>query len=271
MRYSSEYISEASGIWESVLLNMVKWPYSLSNQFVPALLPDQIILMSKVADQFVAKSSLMTSEAKTLADLDDMRPIDLLFFGSSNPHRETMHEKFQQLAKEHNLHIVFFMDYAFFGPERELAIQQAKIVLNFANFRWPFAIDDRPERSSIPSDNFAGAETCGAATNFHRVRSLLAHGKVVLSERSGSSVEESLLSDFVTFADTDDLVAVALSLLRDPARRHQLERNAVSYMLQDHSQGYTQAGHDRQTSSLALLAQALTELAGTSLNIIICY
>jgi hypothetical protein len=265
MRYSSEYINEASGVWESVLLNIVKWPPSVSNQFVPALLPDQTILMSKLAHQFAAKSfSTCKAKTQTLSDLDAMRPIDVLFFGSSNPHRDSVHDHFRQLAQENNLNVVFFMDYDFFGNERELAIQQAKIVLNLANFRWPYTVDDRPQRSTIPSSNCAAAETCGAATNFHRVRSLLAHGKVVLSERSGSTVEESLLSDFVTFADTDDLMDMALSLLLDPPQRYQLESEAISYMLQDHWQEHVQTTDGRRASSLSLLAQAVTELAGTN-------
>jgi hypothetical protein len=271
MRYSSDFISEASGVWESVLLNMVKWPQNFNIQFVPALLPDQTILMSKLAQQFAAKT--MVSAAKTLADLDSMRPIDLLFFGSSNAHRDEVHESFRQAAAQHNLRIAFFMDYDFFGAERELAIQQAKVVLNLANFRWPYISHDRPNRSAILSDNFEAAETCAAATNFHRVRSLLAHGKVVLSERSGSTLEESLLSGVVVFADTTALVEMALSLLLDPALRCRVEREAVSYMLQDHTQGTfqttdTDAGrahgnsNDSRSSTLALLAQALSDLAG---------
>ena len=266
MRYSSEYINAASGIWESVLLNMVKWPHSLRNNFVPALLPDQSISLSKLAHQFTSKSYTSSDreekKAKTLADLDDMRPIDILFFGSSNAHRDAVYDQFKQLAAEHHIHISFYMDYAFFGAEREVAIQQSKIVLNLANFRWPYTVADRPQSSTIPSFNFAAAEPCGAATNMHRVRSLLAYGKVVLSERSGSTLEESLLSDFVTFADTDNLMATALSLLLNPLQRFQLESEAISYMLQDHSQGHVETSGGRRDSSLALLAHTVTELAG---------
>lgn len=261
MRYGPGYINNASGIWESVLLNMVKWPVSLQTQFVPALLPDQTIGMSKLANQFASKSIALFG-AGTLDDLDEMRPIDVLFFGSSNPHRNDVYEKFQRFGEEHDWNIKFFMDYAFFGPEREIAIQQSKVVLNLANFHWPYTVTDRPVRSSVLSENYAAADICGAATNFHRIRSLLARGKVVLSERSGSTVEESLMTDFVTFADTDDLVNVALLLLSDPMRRHHLEERAVRYMLEDHSQGSVRASGGTRASSLALLGQAVTELAG---------
>ena len=261
MRFGSDFISEASDVWESVLLNLLKWPNSFENHFVPALYPDQIILMSKVANQFASKSYALYG-AKVLNDLDSMRPIDILFFGSSNPHRNDVYESFQSLAEDHGLNIKFFMDYSFFGHERELAIHQAKVVLNLANFKWPFTNMDRPERSSIPSVHLNVAEKCSAATNFHRVRSLLAHGKVVLSERTGSTIEEALLSDFVTFADTDDLTITALDLLRDPPKRFHLERAAVSYIVEDHSQEFVRIRNDLHLSSLSLLAKAITDLGG---------
>jgi hypothetical protein len=84
----------------------------------------------------------------------------------------------------------------------------------------------------------------------------------VLSERSGSTVEESQLSDVVAFVNTDDLADVALSLLRNPKRRLQLERAAIASMLQDHNQAHVQTSVGKRASSLALLAEAVSKLAG---------
>lgn len=261
MRYSYEYISEAKGIWESVVLNLVKWPEYVSNNFLPALVPVQTILQSKVVNQFVAKACVI-SECDDLADLDAMRPIDILFFGASNPHRDYVHKLFRQLAEEKKLNVKFYFDYAFFGVERELAIQQSKIVLNLANFRWPYTVEDRQFRSTVSTDNAGAAESCAAATNHHRIRSLLSHGKVVLSESSGSTVEEAVMSDVVVFANTDQLAATALSLLSNRTRRFELEKEAIDYMLQDHNQCCIHHDSGDRPSSLTLLAHAVSDLAG---------
>ena len=54
-------------------------------------------------------------------------PIDILFFGSLNPHRSAVRDAFMQLASEHNLVVEFYTKYDLFNLLLDNKIDQAKV------------------------------------------------------------------------------------------------------------------------------------------------
>ena len=66
----------------------------------------------------------------SVGDVDLSRPIDVLFYGGKNPHREQVKRIIERkLVEEHGLRVVFAMDYNLFGIAREVAIENAKVCL----------------------------------------------------------------------------------------------------------------------------------------------
>jgi hypothetical protein len=69
--------------------------------------------------------------------MDANRPIDILFFGNTNRHRQAVYADFLKLGKKHNLNIQFHMTYGLFGSHLDLQINRAKVnadhddVINF--------------------------------------------------------------------------------------------------------------------------------------------
>ena len=59
--------------------------------------------------------------------MDKARPIDVLFYGSENEHRNNMLEVFTRLGSEHGLRIEFAMNYSLFGSHLESAVDQSKV------------------------------------------------------------------------------------------------------------------------------------------------
>jgi hypothetical protein len=82
--------------------------------------------------------------------------------------------------------------------------------------------------------------------------------------------------DFITFTTTERIAGTALALLNSPESRWEMERRGLQFMLQDHfqpnvsvvvsdkalSDGSDTTVIEEQTSSLTLLANALSNLAG---------
>ncbi len=61
---------------------------------------------------------------------DHSRPIDILFYGNTNPHREKVWKMFEKLAQEHHLRIEFHLNYKAFGFIKESLIDQAKVCVS---------------------------------------------------------------------------------------------------------------------------------------------
>lgn len=61
------------------------------------------------------------------SQMDASRPIDILFYGNSNEHREALFTEFTSMAKSNNLRIEFKMSYNLFGSHKESLIDQAKV------------------------------------------------------------------------------------------------------------------------------------------------
>lgn len=67
----------------------------------------------------------------TVDHKDLSRPIDILFYGYQNPHREKVRKMFEKLAEENDLHIRFYLNYTAFGLVKETLIDQAKVSRTF--------------------------------------------------------------------------------------------------------------------------------------------
>lgn len=88
------------------------------------------------------------------------------------------------------------------------------------------------------------------------------------------SVDEEVLSDYITFVTSENIAPVALALLNAPATRWEMEKNGFQYISTDHfqqnisvisneeSDGNNIPVIKHQPSSLLLLAEALKHLAG---------
>jgi hypothetical protein len=76
----------------------------------------------------VLLSDVLFSEGFSAEALDSSRPIDVLFYGSSNPHREELRKEFQQIAAENNLRVLFRLDYDVFDLVRDSLVEQSKVL-----------------------------------------------------------------------------------------------------------------------------------------------
>jgi len=94
---------------------------------------------------------------------------------------------------------------------RDSMIEQAKVIVNINEF----------DRES------------GVELSHSRIRNLLAKGKVVVSERSGTPEADAVYSDVVTFTDEYGLFWAAYKLLRDFRRRQLLSRKAVDFIARE--------------------------------------
>ena len=182
---------------------------------------------------------------------DDLLPIDIALFGNINPHRQAMYNKLGKLAQEKGLRVEFHRK--LYGSQRDAIMDSAKIILNLGNHPIPH------ETGSFRR----------SAANLHRIMYPLARGKVVLSELSGISVDETLFEGIVTFANSTNLVEVAWELLLDINKRRQLERKAIAFMkrelgLSNEDDGYVELlGHMSKLSSLNALGQIMNYAKGT--------
>jgi hypothetical protein len=104
-----------------------------------------------------------------------------------------------------------------------------QVVLNLANVKWP--CEAATWKTTL---NASDTSLCVVnAMNHHRVRGLLARGKAVLSETTGSTFEENMHQGVVQFAPTAELTSAALKLLKFPHLRWELEQNAQHFMTAD--------------------------------------
>ena len=62
---------------------------------------------------------------------------------------------------------------------------------------------------------------------------MLSKGKVVVSEKSGAPDEEARYKGVVVFSDSDNVIWVALALLRNPKLRREMEIRAVAFIAAD--------------------------------------
>ena len=144
--------------------------------------------------------------------VDASQPIDILFYGSSNPHRERLKQIFDELAALLDLRVEFHLDYGAFDLERDSLVERSKvcqiwshtatagdlplaclisrscyfhnqIVLNLGNTDWPPSSEDQSAHANNSYCNIdIGVEPLGTPVNWHRIKGLLARGKVVVSE-----------------------------------------------------------------------------------------
>ena len=56
------------------------------------------------------------------------QPIDILFFGNSNPHRDRVREEFERMAQIMNWRVEFHTDYTLFGSKRDIMIDLSKVL-----------------------------------------------------------------------------------------------------------------------------------------------
>jgi hypothetical protein len=151
----------------------------------------------------------------TLSDglTEELLPIDVIFFGSLNPHRQAVYNSLTKIAiNGASLRIEFHRKA--YGSQRESLLDSAKIVLNLANHPYPYDTGDF-NRSSV---------------NLHRVMYLLAKGKVVLSERTGIyAEEEAVFGESIIFCNTTEIVDVVIRLLQNVELRRNIERKAVLF------------------------------------------
>ncbi len=157
--YERNYFLASSTYWESIPTSSAKWKLIQPQvqsilkgtddnglpHFVPTFLPLHTIQFSLVAENFKGRLCLLRwllylvrlQQSRPLWNLDHKdrsRPIDILFYGSLNPHREKVWKMFEKLAQENNLRIEFHLDYKAFGFVKETLIDQAKVFLARGSF-----------------------------------------------------------------------------------------------------------------------------------------
>lgn len=66
-------------------------------------------------------------DSYSATNIDTSQPIDILFYGSSNPHRERIKLQFDQLAALLDLRVEFHLDYGAFDLERDSLVERSKV------------------------------------------------------------------------------------------------------------------------------------------------
>jgi hypothetical protein len=124
-----DYIRNSVMIWETVPFNLFQWEEGVSEklQLVPSPLPDDLVFRTRAESRFAENIAAKVSAREFYSEMDANRRIDILFYGNSNEHRETLFLEFTELAKTHNLRIEFMMNISLFGSYRESLIDQAKV------------------------------------------------------------------------------------------------------------------------------------------------
>lgn len=132
-RFRHTFIIRAASFWESILSNMVYWSAPSSNAhmlksgpyLVPSFVPYNVIQHSCIMQQ----ASMRYAQSTIDKISQKHQPIDILFFGNSNPHRESVRDEFMRAAKEMNWRVEFYMDYSLFGSKRDILIDLSKVYL----------------------------------------------------------------------------------------------------------------------------------------------
>lgn len=150
--YEYSYFTLCTTYWESIPTSMIKWRAiqpQLSSilqskgipnlpHLVPTFLPLSTIQFSVLMRNFKGRIySLFNSIFFdfSLKDLvgkypqDSHQPIDILFLGSYNLHREIIRQKFLQLSRDYNIRVDFHFQYDAFEFARENLIDQAKVLV----------------------------------------------------------------------------------------------------------------------------------------------
>ena len=214
-----DVIRNALGIWDYSETHLELWDtiFASIGSRPPAgvHIIRPLIEVDVVAEALVNTLVVSSSSEDSSSEHDELLPIDIIFFGSVNPHRQYVYDGFTQLAYEHGLRVEFHRNT--YGAQRNSLMDSAKIILNLANH--PFPHDTGSLRRS--------------AVNMHRLMYPLARGKVVLSERCGLSVDEDAFKGSVVFADTKDLFSAALYLLNNVEIRRSIEEKAVLFVAED--------------------------------------
>uniref|UniRef100_A0A7S2USD8 Uncharacterized protein n=1 Tax=Fibrocapsa japonica TaxID=94617 RepID=A0A7S2USD8_9STRA len=123
-----------------------------------------------------------------------------------------MHSVLSSAAGQLGLKVAFYLDYNLFGEERDMLIEQSKVVLNVHFY---------PQ----------------AALEVHRIEYLLAKGKCVVSERSSDPALDSQYEGAVLFVDggLENLAREAVRMVTPaddtegsgPHQRQQLARRGL--------------------------------------------
>jgi hypothetical protein len=147
--YQYDYFTSCTTYWESIPTSMAKWKViqpklsTILNKvgidtlphLVPTFLPLTIIQFSLLKANFQRLKFpspsfdffLGSLRSTSVGDTSSHQPIDILFLGSHNSHREKVHKMFLNLEKEENLKIRFYFQYDAFDFARETLIDQAKV------------------------------------------------------------------------------------------------------------------------------------------------
>jgi hypothetical protein len=88
-------------------------------------------LTSHYPSGFVSKS-IDDNQMLKETQVNSHQPIDILFLGSHNSHREKVHQMFLKLAEEEELNVGFYFRYDAFDFARETLIDQAKVLLSLS-------------------------------------------------------------------------------------------------------------------------------------------
>ncbi len=262
-----EYISNAISIWDATSTRTCyidgrcsssndRGDYNHISRFnhgyvyhIPPLVPDMNILNSCIEltsihdgenfdDVFYGTSSF--NDNNSANGIDQMMPIDILFYGSyfDNEKRRSVIDDLLMNAAFSDVNIEVLDN--LFGRDREAFIDQAKIVLDLNIY------DDDDEDNYFP-------------LNEHRIRYLLSKGKVVVSGLSGGEIQEYKddlreFSNVVTFTTTENLFSTCISLLNAPVKRRVIEKKAVQYIFTD------QRSLDNPNSSIYRVYKALHDV-----------
>ena len=139
---------------------------------------------------------------------ESQQDIDVLHYGTLNPRRQRVLEQLQKVCRLVHVDCLY-------GEARDALIARAKLVLSIHFYE-----------SKLPAQV--------------RISYLLNNGKAVLAEAAGDGVDDPF-QGMVGAASYDQLVATALELLRDGARREELAANGLVGFQQRGMAEYLQA------------------------------
>jgi hypothetical protein len=139
------------------------------------------------------------------------RPIDLLFFGSTNPRRRAFIERVEATGLR-----VSMFDQPLYGPERDLFVRQAKAVLNCHFYE---------------------------TSRFERVRAFhcLSLGTPVIAERGASTRAEPAFEDAVFWIDDAGLERFFAETFRSPSFGQQARARLAAFRRHDPIEAYADA------------------------------
>lgn len=135
-------------------------------------------------------------------NLNNDEPIDILFYGSTNPARQKYHD----ILKKSDYKVKFISDYSAFTDNLCNEWKKCKIVLNIHYYNNPSVLE------------------------LSRIIPLIANHKLVLSERSDDTEADARFEDMVVFINQDNILDKCKEYLDDPIKRHNKEKKAFEIL-----------------------------------------